>query len=305
MKTTEEQIRDLLTSEELRAPLAADAMPGIHRGIARDKRRRTSALVAATIAVAAAITVPIVVHGSSQHPAKTPTATRPSKPVTPQYVGLTRISTLAPTWLPAGLVETGREAQVLSTEPGFPAFAERTFSPADPRKDGGVGITDYAASAHIPKTGTVPVEVSGRTGRGWATTDPKGYEIQVKWKAGHWLDVTADTKATALRIGNSIVEHSVAVNVPITFRKSSTVHAINISGSRKAPFVTMLGSHLYIEINQTRDSEPTTRALGHGLYAHIGSLAGRKSYPKAEYVAIAESFRIHGKLDFPWLGKRP
>jgi hypothetical protein len=67
----------------------------------------------------------------------------------------------------------------------------------------------------------------------------------------------------------------------------------------------MIGTHLVIEINQTRDAEPTTKAVGHGLYAHIGPLSGATSYPKSEYIAISRSFRVHGKLDFSWLGKRP
>lgn len=163
------------------------------------------AAVAALVAVAAAITVPVVMHDSSSpHPATTQSGTHARKPAP----GITVRSMFAPTWLPAGLVETGRNAQSQSRPDNHPAFVDRYFSSTDPKNHASVSITDAGATTTVPKSATT-VTIAGRSGMGWIDKNTQSYVIQVKWSAGHWLTVwAADSKPSkeiAIRVGNSML----------------------------------------------------------------------------------------------------
>jgi hypothetical protein len=311
MKTAEEQIRDLLIDEEHRAPLAADAMPGIQRGIVRSRQRRMGAAVAAVVAVAAAITVPVVMHDSSSpHPATTQSGTHASKPAP----GITVRSMFAPTWLPAGLVETGRNAQIHSRPDNHPAFVDRYFSSTDPKNHASVSITDAGATTTVPKSAT-PVTIAGRSGMGWIDKNTQSYVIQVKWSAGHWLTVwAADSKPSkeiAIRVGNSIAVRHTTLHVPLTCSGPGckAFNGTSVSGAtNRQVLIDLVGDPLIVELDHSSSTAPGNVGirLDNGMYAHFENAPGAKHpLTHAQLLAIAKTFRVHGKLDFSWLGKRP
>lgn len=308
MRTTEEQIRDLLVIEEERAPLAVDAMPRLQRGIVRSRQRRVGAVAAAAIAVTAAITVPVVVHQDrTRSGSGTQGATTPPPAHRPARIGLATYTTLAPTWLPAGLRETSRAGQIRAAGTGS-AYGARSYGETGHAE---VWVTDLHAPMDVRGGKTEPVRVAGRTGVGWALPDQHGYRIQVKWRAGHWLYLTvvhvSAAKTTALRVANSVVERDAVVGIPLTCSRCSTINGIVVSGSRSKPFVEGLGGALLVTVDTTaKPNDRLTKALGHGLYAHFGSLAEAKhKYSQAEYVAIAKSARLVAAPDFSWMGTRP
>jgi len=304
----EEQIRDELRAEEARSRHAVD-LDAIHRGVIQRRHRRVGAVAAVVVAVAAAITVPVVLHGSAAPPVRGPVATPPA-PVP----GVVLQSTFSPTWLPAGLVETGRNGQVHTRPNHHPAFLSRYFASPNPKNDTGVAVTDLRGPTTVPTYAT-PVRIAGRSGMGWVDRDSQSYVVQVKWSAGHWLEVGAGngkpTKDIAVRVGNSIVVRAATAQVPITCRGSgcASFNVVNVSGTTGRDLsIELIGDPLSITVDHSSSTTATNAVirLHNGMYAHFGLAPGAKHrLSHAQLVAIAKSFRLHGKLAYPWLGTRP
>jgi hypothetical protein len=299
VSTIEEQIREQLSADEGRSPHAVD-LNAIHRGAARRRQRRVGAVAAAVVAAAAAITVPVVLHGSSTPPAHNAVATH-------RTPGILLHSEFTPTWLPAGLVETSRNAQV-HTRPGFPALVLRCFSSPDPKNHTDVAVTDLSSPERVPKSAT-PVTIAGRSGMGWADQD--GYTVQVKWSAGHWLEVGASTKSITMRVANPIAARDSTLRVPVTCSGTgcTSFNIVNVGGAtNRNLMIQLIGDPLIIELDHNRNTAPANAGirLPGGMYAHFEAAQGAKQHlSHAQLVAIAKAFRLHVKLDDPWLGTRP
>lgn len=307
MSTLEEQIRDLLTAEETRSPHAVD-LDAIHRGVGRRRRSRVGAVAAAVVAAATAITVPVVVHGSAAPSVRGPVASH--KAPAP---GIVLHPKFAPTWLPAGLVEHGRGGQ-LRARPGFPASANRWFSSTDPKNHTSVAVTDLSGPEKVPTSAT-PVTIAGRSGMGWVDKDSQSYAVQVKWSAGHWLEVGAGngkpTKDIAIHVANSVVVRDSTVRVPVTCSGPgcTSFNIVNVSGpTNRDPLIQLVGDPLTIELDHISNTAPANAGirLSNGMYAHFEATQGAKHpLSHAQLVAVAKTFRLRGKLDYPWLGTRP
>lgn len=69
--------------------------------------------------------------------------------------------------------------------------------------------------------------------------------IQVKWSAGHWLQVAAGngqpSKGVAVRVGNSIVART--VSLPITCRGTgcASFNIAGVSGTQRNVLVQLIG----------------------------------------------------------------
>jgi hypothetical protein len=309
VSTLEEQIRDLLTAEEDHSPESVD-LDAIHRGVARRRHHRVGAAAAVVAAVAAAITVPVVLHGSPAPPARGPVATQSAPAPAP---GIALRSTFTPTWLPAGLVETGRSGQVRA-RPGFPASVGRSFASTDPNNQTNVAVTDLSGPTKVP-TSAKPVTIAGRSGMGWVDQDSQSYVVQVKWSAGHWLYVAAGNgkaaKDIAVHVGNSIVARTANVTVPVTCSGPgcTSFNIVNVSGATSRDLrVELIGVPLVVELDHSPNT-PANNAVVHlrnGWYAHFGPEQGATTQlSHAQLVAISKTFRVHGKLSYPWAGKRP
>jgi hypothetical protein len=149
---------------------------------------------------------------------------------------------------------------------------------------------------------------------GWVDNDSQSYEIQVKWSSGHWLEVGAGNarpaKSIAIHIANSIVTRTTSLYVPITCSGPgcNSFNGASVSGTNRDLLIQTIGDPLGIELDHSPNTAPGNVGirLSNGMYAHFEVMQGAKHPPThAQLVAISKSFRVHGKLDFSWLGKRP
>jgi len=301
VSTIEDEITELFAAEERRAPQASAAMSGIEHGIARRKQRRVSGIAAVVVAVAAAITVPVALHGSPRpHPSSPPK----------HYVGMTRTTIFAPGWLPAGFVEENERYGQLrrASQPGDPigAYSGRMFYG---KGDETASITD-SSRPMAPQKGATPVRIGGRTGQAWFDGQIKDYHVEVRWRAGHWLDVAVshftDNNATAVRVAESVVERKVIINVPITCSACASLNVFSIMGPPDDVYTMAYGDSLIIEVDPHADSKPTTKSVGYGLYIHVGSLPKAKHpLSQAQCIAIAKTARLAEAPDYSWMNGRP
>jgi hypothetical protein len=194
--------------------------------------------------------------------------------------------------------------------PGFPAFVLRYFSSLDPKNHTTVAVTDLSSPGRVPKSAT-PVTIAGRSGTGWADQDSPDYTVQVKWSAGHWLEVGASTRSITLRVANSIVVRDSTLRVPVTCSGAgcTAFNAVDVSGpTNREPLIELTGDPLSIVLDHNSNTAPAFAGirLTGGMYAHFEATQGAKQHlSHAQLAAIAKTFRVHGKLDYPWLGTRP
>jgi len=299
MSYIDQEIGALLGVEESHAtPDVAAAMTGIKRGIARRRHRRVATAGAAAVAVVVPTTI---AHRAARH------TVPPGATASPKPVG-TNVSTLAPTWIPAGLVETGRSLFLMGT--ATPTWgATRTWSKT-PDGVASVAVTDQPSKEAVsPHAGTpVPVIVAGRRGQAWAdhSRGRNDYVIVVQWSAGHWLsvDVAAlpDMPAIALRVANSVVGTAATVSSPVSC-SGCTNMTLELFGDRSGwSGVAMTGNAIDFSFDRIPvQTDTVTVPLGGGMYAHLHA-----NDPKviAQLATVAKTVRSTNP-DYSWMGTRP
>jgi len=305
MNDIDQDIHALLSAEEADAtPDVAAAMIGINRGIARRRHRRVATAGAAAVAVAAvAVAVPTTMQHRAARHAVPPGATASTKPVP------FNTSTLAPTWMPAGLVETGRSLFLLGGD--TPTWGTtRTWSKT-PGTIPFVEVTDQPAKEPVlPQAGTpMPVTIAGHSGQAWAdhSRGRDDYVIIVHWSAGHWLSVDVrglpDMPATALRVANSIVEKATTVSAPVSCSVCTDM-IVNVSGTRSGWSGDAMpgdGMDFTFDRNPVQTGAVTVPLAG-GMFAHLS--ADTNPAIKDQLAAVAKTVRSTNP-DYSWMGTRP
>lgn len=69
--------------------------------------------------------------------------------------------------------------------------------------------------------------------------------IQVKWSAGHWLQVAAGngqpSKGVAVRVGNSIVARTVSLPITCQGTGCASFNIAGVSGTQRNVLVQLIG----------------------------------------------------------------
>lgn len=304
MTQIEDEIRELFVAEEARTP-PTPPFSRIQRGLARSRRRRVGAAAGVAVAAATAITVPVALPRAHQSVGPAPA----HKPTVQNPPGMSRVMTLAPGWLPAGLVETERFGQlrgdhIVGDRPT--SFTGRAFAGQGDKE---VLVMD-ADRSEAPQTGTTPIRVGKRAGLAWIDKTTKSYQIEVPWRPGHWLDVNtahfADNNATALRVAGSVVERRLTLGVPITCSECTSLNVFSVTGTPDDAYTLMYGPSLEINVDNKTSGQGATQPLGHGFYGHFTSLPqSKRPLSTAQLIAIAKTARLAEKPDYSYLGKRP
>lgn len=303
MSNLDEQVDTLLRSEESRAPDSVEVMAGVRRGITRQHQRRVAVTgVAVAAAAVLAVAVPLTMQdrtASHGAPATTAATAKPAAAFA---------STLAPTWLPAGFVETGRERFLMGGATPTWGYT-RTWS-EKPGENPSIAVTDQPAREAVSRGAGSPVAVTvaGRPGQAWTdhSTGRNDYVVVVKWSAGHWLSVDVsslpDMPAVAQRVANSVVNRAGAVSAPVTCSvcKNLTVSVTGSAGDWTGSGMADNGTSFIFD-RIAAQPRMVTVPLGGGMYAH---LQATDPAAKEQPATVAKTVRSTHP-DYSWLGTRP
>jgi hypothetical protein len=194
---------------------------GDHRAVLAEVTRRTSArrrggalgITLITAGVAAAVVTPVVLFSGGAQPTTTDPAASAQIPATSTAELRTSLLTYQPTWLPDGLVETGRHFTEDMT------FSRTWCTPGAPEGGGNTPKIDFAITkqAALPQRDNFPagienIDINGKPGHilGQNHAKPEFPQALVEWMVapGHLATISVDgmqnVDEIALRMARSV-----------------------------------------------------------------------------------------------------
>jgi len=336
MTPTEQLLRETYTDIGERAPDASPVLERVLDGArARRRRRRRHMDIGLALAVAViAVVVPLAVwphHTESRY------TTLPAVPTTPPL-------DIAPTWLPAGFVETER-----SYDPGGNKVDGKIAGPMRNRTFGKGSALIMVTDGALRDSGTwsrgETVVIGGRRGVVTASTSDIAADVQVPWRSGQLLEVSVTgaykvgvpgARAIAIRVAQSVrSKPAVSLDIPLICSDPLCARRnLDVGGSARKWQASVGGPEARASLTYGYPGPPSdvngveqltinghpavSWSGGGGLRGGAGvsidlgggyrimiNASSRRPLSRDEAVRVAKSVKLTGKSDYSWLGTRP